>query len=289
MEKELWLNCFWMCYQKKIPVFIANAALSLRSLKGYQRFSRITQQILACITGVFAQSEIDATRFLALGLSANHLRVTGNVKFDLSLKEGVAMAGKQYKKTFGNRPVWIAASTHAGEEDVVLLAFKQILAQKPEALLILVPRHLERFTTVARLCTTHDYSFVKRSNGLAILPETQIILGDTLGELGLFYAAADLAFVGGSLVPVGGHNALEPAALNLPIIMGHYVDNCFEIIQKLVGVGALIQVSDSDALAKAVLHWFDNPVDRAKAGASAKEVVEKNRGAVKQIVDLIMG
>ncbi|HXH54295.1 MAG TPA: lipid IV(A) 3-deoxy-D-manno-octulosonic acid transferase [Gammaproteobacteria bacterium] len=288
MEKELWLNCFWVCHQKKIPIFIANGTLSLRSLKGYQWFPRIKQQILQCITVVFAKSEIDATRFLALGLDPHHLIVAGNVKFDVSLKEGAEVAGKQYRDTFGNRPVWIAASTHAGEEELVLLAFKQILEQQPGALLILVPRHPERFSIVATLLAQQGYIFVKRSSGFLVAPETQILLGDTMGELAFFYAAADVAFVGGSLVPVGGHNALEAAALSIPVIMGLYVDNCLEITKQLAGAGALIQVSGSDALAKAVLHWFVNPVDRQQAGASAKKVVEKNRGIVKRIVDVIM-
>ena len=288
MEKELWLNCFWVCRQQKIPVFIANGALSLHSLKRYQWFSRIKQQILQCITVVFAKSETDATRFLALGLERNHLIVAGNVKFDVALKEGVEIAGKQYRETFGNRPVFIAASTHAGEEELVLLGFKQILEQQPDALLILVPRHPERFSTVAELLAQQKYTVVKRSSRFSVAPGTQVLLGDTMGELALFYAAADVAFVGGSLVPVGGHNALEPAALSVPVIMGPYVDNCLEITKRLADAGALIQVSDSDALAKAVLHWFVNPVDRTQAGICAKKVVEKNRGAVKQIVDVIM-
>jgi 3-deoxy-D-manno-octulosonic-acid transferase len=288
MEKELWLNCFWICSQKKIPIFIANGALSLRSLKGYQRFYQITQQLLRCITVVFAKSEIDAKRFLALGLDPNHLIVAGNVKFDVALKEGVEISGKQYRKILGNRPVWIAASTHSGEEEPVLLAFKQILQQHPHALLILVPRHAERFSTVAALLAQQGYTVVKRSSGLPVASETQVLLGDTMGELAIFYAAADVAFVGGSLVPVGGHNALEPAALSIPVIMGTHVDNCVEITMQLADAGALIQVLDSNALAKAVLHWFANPADRQQAGTSAKKVVEKNRGIVKQIVDVIM-
>ncbi len=287
MEKELWLNCFWVCHQEEIPIFIANGALSLHSLKGYQWFSRIKQQILQCITFVFAQSELDATRFLALGLDPKHLIVAGNVKFDVALKEGVEITGKQYRETFGNRPVWIAASTHVGEEEPVLLAFKQILEQQPDALLILVPRHPERFDTVAALLAQHSYTFVKRSTGVPVARETQILLGDTMGELALFYAASDVAFVGGSLVPVGGHNALEAAALSVPVIMGPYVDNCVEITKRLADAGALIQVSDSDALAKAVLHWFLKPADRQQAGACAKKVVKKNQGAVKKIMDVI--
>lgn len=289
MEKELWLNCFSICAQKKIPIFIANGALSLRSLNGYKRFvpHRIIQQVLDAITVVFAQSKIDGARFLELGLDPERLVVAGNIKFDVTLKEGVEIAGKQYRQMFSNRPVWVAASTHSGEEEPVLSAFKQILAQYPEALLILVPRHPERFESVAALLTEQKYAFVKRSSAMTVMPETQILLGDTLGELALFYAASDVAFVGASLVPIGGHNTLEPAALSVPILVGSHVHSYIEITKKLTDAGALIQISDSAALAKAVLHWFANPVEREKAGAAAKKVVEENRGAVKQMMDVI--
>lgn len=289
MEKELWLNCFWICHQKKIPIFIANGTLSSRSLKGYKRLlpQRIIQKTLDAITVVFAQSNTDATRFLELGLDPNRLIVTGNMKFDMTLKEGIETAGKQYKETFANRLVWVAASTHGGEEEAVLSAFKQILQQYPHTLLILVPRHPERFDTVATLLMQHSYTFVKRSSGVPIAPETQVLLGDTMGELALFFAAVDVAFVGGSLVPVGGHNALEPAALSVPVIVGPYVYNCVEVIKQLADAGGLIQISDSNTLAKAVLHWFENPEEARQAGRNAKEMVEKNRGVVKQIADSI--
>lgn len=287
MEKELWLNCFLMCHQKNISIYIVNGALSLHSLKGYQRLNQLTQMMLTCITYVFAQSKIDAERFLELGLDPNRFIVSGNMKFDVSVKEGIKEAGQQYRETFGNRLVWIAASTHTGEEELILLAFKQILKQYPDALLILVPRHPERFETVAALLIQQEYTFVKRSTKHPMTKETQILLGDTMGELPFFYASADVAFVGGSLVPVGGHNALEAAALGVPVIVGPYVDNCLEITKLLLDAGALIQVSDSDALAKAVLQWFSNPLIRKQAGAFGKNVVEKNRGVVKQIVDFI--
>lgn len=287
MEKELWLNCFWICHQQNIPIYIVNGALSLHSLKGYQRLQQMTDQVLQCITAVFAQSKTDAERFLKLGIDPSRLVVTGNMKFDIPLKEGIEAAGKQYRETFGIRPVWVAASTHAGEEEPVLSAFKQILQQYPDALLILVPRHPERFELVATLIAQNGYTTIKRSSRLPITQKTQVLLGDTMGELSLFYAASDVAFVGGSLVPMGGHNALEAAALGVPVIIGLYVDNCLEITKLLSDAGALIQISDSDALAKAVLQWFLDPIAREQAGAFGKKVVEKNRGVVKQIVDFI--
>lgn len=288
MEKELWLNCFWMCHQRHIPVYIANGSLSQHSLKRYQFFQGMTQLMLSCITRVFAQSKTDADRFLALGVDPSRLIMNGNMKFDVAIKEGVEVAGKQFRDTLGTRPIWVAASTHVGEEELVLQAFKQILSQCPNALLILVPRHPERFETVGMLLTQQGYTFIKRSSGLPVTSDIQILLGDTMGELMLLYAASDLTFVGGSLVPaVGGHNTLEPAALGIPMLVGPYVNNYVDITKLLLNAGALVQVNDAQVLAKAVIEWFSAPEKRQKAGSIAKSVVEENKGAVKQIVDVI--
>ncbi len=287
MEKELWFNCFWICHQRHIPVYIANGSLSQHSLKGYQIFQGMTRLMLSCITRVFAQSKTDADRFLALGIDPSRLIMNGNMKFDVAIKEGVEVAGKQFRETLGTRPIWVAASTHVGEEELVLQAFKQILSFCTDALLILVPRHPERFETVGMLLTQQGYTFIKRSSGLPVTSGTQVLLGDTMGELMLLYAASDLAFVGGSLVPVGGHNTLEPAALGIPIIVGSYVDSYRDITKLLSDAGALVQANDSKALATAILQWFSDPKKRLQAGSVAKSVVEKNKGAVKQIVDVI--
>lgn len=288
MEKELWLNCFSICHQHLIPIYIVNASLSRHSLQGYQRFKTLTRQLLTCITMVFAQSETDADRFLALGIDPKRLMITGNMKFDMVVKEGLEAEGKKYRETFGNRPVWVAASTHTGEEEQILMAFRQILQKTKNTLLILVPRHPERFGTVATLVAEHGYSVVTRSSGLPVTENTQVLLGDTMGELTFFYALSDVAFVGGSLVAVGGHNTLEPAALGVPVIVGPHVDNYRDITKLLLSAGALVRVSDTGELAKTVLEYFSNPQKHQQAGLSAKKVVVKNRGAVKQTVDCII-
>ncbi len=287
METELWPNCLWKCQQLQIPVMVANARLSPRSMQGYGRLRLITQQMLDCVTLVAAQSERDGARFVELGLALKRLMITGNIKFDVPLKEGIEIEAEKLRDNWGkDRLVFVAASTHAGEEEQVLTAFREIQKQFKDALLILVPRHPERFSSVATLVQNQGYSVVLRSSQAPVTLETQVFLGDTMGELSLFYAASDVAFVGGSFVTVGGHNTLEPVAVGIPVIVGPHIHNFVEITQLLLEAKALVQVSDSHALAAAVLHWFKLPQERKKAGSSGKEVVEKNRGAVSKIVDL---
>ncbi len=285
METELWPNCLWICHQQKIPVLVANGCLSLQSLQGYNWISLVTRMMLKCLTRVLAQTKLDGDRFLQLGLSPDQLVITGNMKFDLSLKEGLEVAAQSFRQSMGrSRPIWVAASTHAGEEEPILDAFSKLQQQIPTLLLILVPRHPERFQTVADLLKSRGFSTVTRSSALPIVEDTAVFLGDTLGELMLFYAASDVAFVGGSMVPIGGHNTLEPAACGVPVIVGSYAENIVEVTKLLSNVDALIQVEDSDALVKAVLYWLSSEDIRKKAGVAARGVVERNRGAVAKVV-----
>lgn len=284
METELWPNCLWGCYQQNIPVLLANGCLSLGSLQGYHWISPVTRMMLKCITKVLAQTELDGTRFLQLGLNPKQLQITGNMKFDIALKEGTEFEAQQFRQSLGSsRLVWVAASTHAGEEDIILDAFAKIRLEFPELLLILVPRHPERFATVAELLKNRGFSSITRSSGLSIQPDTAVYLGDTLGELNLFYAAADIAFVGGSLAPIGGHNILEPAAWGVPMLVGFSIENIIEVTDLLLSAGALIKITDSDSLAKAVLFWLSSMDARQQAGLAAKKVVAENRGAVTKI------
>lgn len=287
METELWPNCLWKCRQLQIPVMIANARLSPRSMRGYGQIKLITQQMLECVNLVAAQSQRDGENFVKLGLAPQRLVVTGNIKFDVSIKAGAQAEAKKLRENWGQgRLVFVAASTHAGEEEQVLSAFSEILKQFKEALLLLVPRHPERFASVAALIQQQGYSMALRSSGKPANENTQVFLGDTMGEMDLFYAASDVAFVGGSFSPIGGHNTLEPAAAGIPVIVGPHTHNFVEITQLLLVVNALVQVQDSRALAQAVLHWFHSPEARKEAGNAGKNAVEKNRGAVSKIVDL---
>ncbi len=281
METELWPNILHYCNKADIPVYIANARLSPKSAKSYARFPKLMKQMLSKVTTVIAQSQADAKRYIMLGLNAKNVVVSGSMKFDLQLPASVSEASELLRQQWGNdRRVWIAASTHEGEEDIILKAFAVIKKQLPDTLLVLVPRHPDRFEKVANLATRAGYKIVLRSQAKACNAQTDIFIGDTMGELVLFYAASDVAFVGGSLVPTGGHNLLEPAALGLPIITGRYMFNFAEITDLLKAAGCITQIFDNNELATAVINYLQDPGLRMQAGEKGKQLIEKNRGAI---------
>lgn len=291
METELWPNHIHQCARRGIPVMLANARLSERSARGYGRFARLTRPMLAQMSGFAVQTETEARRFRDLGARPECVTVTGSIKFDLSidpqLPEGAAQLREQWQAT--ERPVWIAASTHAGEDESILAAHRELLVSHPQALLILVPRHPERFNSVHELCQQQGFSTVRRSSGQAVDSATSVLLGDTMGELLFLYALADVAFVGGSLVPNGGHNLLEPAALAKPVLSGPHLFNFLEIATMLRSAGALEEASDAKALAAAVRRLFDQP-QLAKVMADAGlNVMKANQGALQRLLDLIAG
>jgi len=285
METELWPNCLQICQAQNLPVMIANARLSPHSMRGYQKFSMLTKHMLSSLTRVAAQSEMDGARFISLGLPSDRLVVIGNVKYDKEPPVGIEQKASALRATWGpSRPVWIAASTHAAEEKQVLNAFSKVRESFKDCLLILVPRHCERFQTVAMEIQARGFSSITRSTGMPPSPDTQVFLCDTVGELPLFYAAADIAFVGGSLVPVGGHNTLEPAMASIPCLVGPHVENFLEITERLKTAGALLQIQDSNELALSLIDWFSNPHKRIKAGRQGRAVVLENRGAVSKLL-----
>jgi 3-deoxy-D-manno-octulosonic-acid transferase len=287
METELWPNCILNLNQLKIPVVIANARLSPRSVKGYGRILSVTREMLKSVDMVAAQSKMDGDRFLSLGLPSKNLQITGNIKFDMMEPPQVEEKAQNLRMQWGiKRPVWIAASTHGGEEEEVLKAFLKIREKLPEAFLILVPRHTERKDAIQDLIKQHSLSFINRSSGEVATSSTSILLGDTMGEMPVFYRAADVAFVGGSFVPVGGHNTLEPASAEIPVVVGPHVHNFVDITNYLSAAGGLLQVQNSDGLAQTVLYWLSHEEERKKAGKKAKQVVLDNRGAVNKIVQI---
>lgn len=280
METELWPNLLRQCAVAGIPVMIANARLSEHSARGYARIRRLTASMLRDITLIAAQAEADAERFRALG--APRVRVTGNLKYDLTPPETLPEQGRQLRRELlgANRPVWIAASTHAGEDEQILEAFAQLRDRWPELLLFLVPRHPERFDGVAALCQQWGFSVVRRSEQRRCAPDTAIFLGDSMGELLRFYAAADLAFVGGSLVPTGGHNVLEPALLGLPVLFGPHMFNFTEAGERLLEANAAWRIADAGKLAVAVDRLLADLELRQNAGRGGRAVVERHRGAL---------
>lgn len=287
METELWPNHVHQCARRGIPVALANGRLSVRSARGYGRFARLTGPMLAEMDWLAVQSEAEAERFRALGASREAVTVTGSIKFDLTIDPELPGQAAALRARWGaaQRPVWIAASTHAGEEEVVLAAHRQLLARFPEALLILVPRHPERFTTALELCRREDFATVRRSSGEAVAAQTKVLLGDTMGELLFLYALADCAFVGGSLVQNGGHNLLEPAVLGKPLLSGPYLFNFLDIAARLDEAGALRQVTDAGSLAAAVGALWSEPASAARAGAAGQAVLEANQGALVRLLE----
>lgn len=286
METELWPNHIHQCSKRGIPVALANARLSERSARGYARFAGLTRPMLAQMSLIAVQTEAEAQRFRDLGARPECVEVTGSIKFDLKIDEQLLPRARALREQWGaaQRPVWIAASTHDGEDALVLAAHKQLLEMHGDALLILVPRHPERFDAVHALCR-EQFATVRRSSGAVVEAQTRVLLGDTMGELLFLYALADIAFVGGSLVPRGGHNPLEPAALALPVIMGPHVFNFLEISGMLKAAGALQEVDDAEGLAMAVRRLIELPRDARRMGEAGVAVMRANQGALQRLLE----
>lgn len=289
METELWPNMIHHTAQRKIPIVLANARLSLKSAKNYSHISWMVRPMLQQINLILVQTHDEAERFIRLGANPKHIQVTGSIKFDTPVpeeltKQGFAMRINWQTK---DRPTFIAASTHRGEEEQILNAFRELQKSWPKALLILVPRHQERFEQVAALCAKMGFTFIRRSQKLPCTASTEIYLGDSLGELFLYYALADVAFVGGSLVPTGGHNLLEPAAMGLPLISGSHLFNFKEIFKLLNDRQAIIIINTTEELTQTVTHLWSNPSLCQQMSHHAREVVQENKGALSKQVEFI--
>lgn len=288
LETELWPNMLHECAVRSLPTVLANARLSARSARRYQKFaSGATRELLACLDHVAVQNTDDGQRFLDLGLAPDKLTVTGSVKFDISISDELKQSARDLRKIYGSeRPVVIAASTHEGEDRIVLDAFALLLQRHPNALLLLVPRHPERFGDVYDLCRSR-FSSCRRSSGVCPEAATQVVVGDTMGEMMLLYGSADIAFVGGSLIERGGHNMIEPACWGLPILSGPHTFNFADISKRLEESGGLVTIVDANSLAYQLIHWLDNPNKAALAGERAKQFAEQNRGAVERLMGVI--
>jgi len=286
METELWPNHIHQCQRLKIPTVLANARLSARSARGYARFAELSRPMFAAVNWYAVQTEAEARRFRFLGADPEQVTVTGSIKFDLRIDPALPPLARERRADWhaSNRPVWVAASTHAGEDELVLKVHRRLLSERPDALLILVPRHPERFERVHELCVEQGFSTVRRSSGLPVMAQHQVLLGDSMGELTFFYAMSDVAFVGGSLVPHGGHNLLEPAALKLPILTGPHLFNFLEIARQLHQAGALDQVEDAEMLFNRVSRLFQAPERRQHMGQAGLNVLTANQGALARLL-----
>jgi len=288
METEIWPNLYRGCGLRKIPLVLVSARISPKSVKNYRRFLPLFRETLSHGILIAAQGEDDANRFLMLGASPERTWITGNIKFDIELPPDLGIRGAKLRHDLiGDRPVWIAASTHDGEEEQALDAHRIILQTMPDAVLILVPRHPERFSGVQSLLQKQNWKFVSRTSHKKLAATTEVLLGDTMGELPLFYAASDVAFVGGTLVPVGGHNLLEPGALGLPVITGPHLFNTQDIADLFADSGASQIVHNGNELAQAALPLLMDE-DLAQAiGQKGKQIVESNRGALQRLLVLL--
>ncbi len=287
METELWPNHIHQCAKRGIPVALANGRLSQRSAKGYGRFSKLTAPMLAEMSLLAVQTEAEAQRFRDLGARSEAVEVTGSIKFDLTIDPQLLQRATELRSQWQalERPVWIAASTHEGEDEVVLDAHRRLLGSHSDALLILVPRHPERFNSVFDLCQREGFATVRRSTGANVDAQTSVLLGDTMGELLFLYALADSAFVGGSLVPNGGHNLLEPAALAKPVLSGPHLFNFLDIAAQLREAGALAEVDDAEGLAVEVQRLFELPRDAQRMAEAGLAVMRRNQGALQRLLD----
>lgn len=287
METELWPNLIHYADALDIPMVLANARLSARSAAGYQKIAKLTQRMLQQFTLIAAQSQDDRQRFVALGADKDSVHAVGNLKFEITLPASLTEEAEALRSIWGNRPVFIAASTHEGEDEIILNASRKIRAEFPDLLLILVPRHPERFDKVAALSQRSGFKILRRSDNGMCSRDIQVLIIDTMGELPLFYGTADIAFVGGSLVPKGGHNLLEPAALGRAVIIGPHYFNFSEISRQFLQAGAAIQIASSESLADKVIGLLRNPQQRADMGQAGQNLIKHSQGASKRLLNLI--
>jgi 3-deoxy-D-manno-octulosonic-acid transferase len=267
---------------------LANARLSVRSARRYHRVAALTREALRNISLIAPHGEADAERFLTLGAQPRQVEVTGSIKFDVHLPGSLRERADVMRREWGGqRPVWLAASTHEGEDELLLRAHAAVRQQIGDALLVLVPRHPERFGRVAQLVEDTGFPLVRRSEQRPCDAETAVFLGDTMGELTLFMGASDLAFIGGSLVPHGGHNILEAAAQGVAVVFGPHMFNFSEISELFLQQGAAVQVDSVDALAAQVSHWLGDASERSRVGEAGRTLVDKNRGTLGRLMLLV--
>ncbi|MBW8367701.1 MAG: lipid IV(A) 3-deoxy-D-manno-octulosonic acid transferase [Arenimonas sp.] len=288
VETEIWLNLYVECGRRGIPLMMVNARLSERSLRGYLPVQSLARVAMRAVTLVAAQSNADAARLARIGADPARIVVTGNLKYDLTLPDGVEEQARRWRQAWGaERPVWMAASTHPPEEDAVLEIHARLLDRHPDALLLWAPRHPERFAPVAEAAAALGMRTATRRLEALPGPDTQVFVIDTLGELLRFFAAVDVAFVGGSLCDIGGHNVLEPAALGIPSVVGPRTFNFAEVTRRLRDAQALRQVPDAAAVGDEVLALLDDADTRQTMGAAGRRQVSELSGALGRTLALV--
>lgn len=281
MEREWWLNWLTACHRADVPVCVVNGRMSPDSFRFYQRFSSLSQDMLSLISASYVQEHADEQRLLTLGAQPEQVEVLGNIKFDLAIDTADDAVGRQLTDAIGARPVWLAASTHDDEEARLLACHQRLRLRHPELLLILVPRHPQRFPAVTELLRTSGEPFSQRSHHALPTKSDSVYLADTMGEMLRLLSVADVVFMGGSLVDVGGHNLLEPAALAKPSLIGPHYYNFQQITEQLVACDGCV-VTDEAQLETDIDNWLTHPSQRNAVGQAAQQFVEKNQGALQR-------
>ncbi len=288
METELWPNVIHQCAQRGLPVFLVNGRLAEKSTRRYARLGGLVRAMVGALSGAAMQTTNDRVRLCALGADPARVEVTGSLKFDVAIPASIFEEAAALRRDLGaQRPIVMAGSTRPGEEALLLAIFRALKAQFGSLLLILAPRHPERFAEVAELCRKQGLTLQTRQHGTRCTPEVEIFLLDTMGEMARFYAASDVAFVGGSLVPLGGHNLLEPAALGVPVVAGPHLFNFAEIAEKLIAGGALSVGPNAAAITTHVAALLDDSDARDDAGRAGRTIVEANRGATARVLAML--
>ncbi|WP_147653166.1 lipid IV(A) 3-deoxy-D-manno-octulosonic acid transferase [Vulcaniibacterium gelatinicum] len=288
METELWPSLLFACRDRGIPVFVLNARLSARSLRGYRLLAPLVARALRGVRRIAAQSPDDARRFVRLGARPEQVTEVGNLKFDQRVPEGVERFAAEFRARCGHRPTWIAASTHEGEEAAVVAIHRRLRERWPELLLLWAPRHPERFRAAIEHAQHAGWRVATRRLTHWADARDAVFVVDTLGELVQFYAAADVAFVGGSLADIGGHNLLEPAAVGTAVVTGPHLHNFADIARRMEEAGALWIGADAEAVAGAVAALLEDPARRAAMAAAGQTLVEQGRGALARTLALVL-
>ncbi len=287
-EKELWPNLLAECRRRGLPVWLVNARMSARSARRYRRCAPLSAEMLSGLQCVAATARADRRRFVALGAAPERCVVVGNLKYDLSLDAAAPAAAAALRREWGeSRPVWLAASVAPAEEAIVLAARDALAERFPDALLVLAPRHPQRFDALASACRRRGLRTARRSLGEPCGAGTEVALCDTIGELRMLYGAVDVAFVGGSLAPRGGHNPLEAALWGCPVALGPHTFNFADASRLLESVGAAVRVEDASDIARRLGAWLADDAARRRAGDAARQAVAARRGALARLLALL--
>ena len=284
LETEIWFNLIHQCQIQRLPLLLMNARLSEKSAQGYARFAKLTRLALSELTRIAAQTPEDARRLVSLG--ASNVQIMGNLKYDIAPPAAMLALGQQLRAQFGqHRKIFLAASTREGEEALILAALKNL--DLPNLLIVLVPRHPQRFADVEKLLQQLNLSYQKRSDQQAIAAETKVVLGDSMGEMFAYYAACDLAFIGGSLLPFGGQNLIEASAVGRPVLIGPHTYNFEQATELALAAGAALRVENANELQQKILALFEQLQRLAEMGNAGLQFVKSNTGATETALNLI--